>query len=108
LDLPFAGDDLYLLRAAVAAHAGRLGVADDRIGHLVTVASELAANAIRHGGGAGRLRLWRDPTAVFCQVSDHGPGIPDPMIGSQPAGSGAVGRARRVDLPATLRPPDDR
>jgi anti-sigma regulatory factor (Ser/Thr protein kinase) len=84
LDLPFTGAGLHLLRAAVAAHAGQLGVPDHRIGPLVTVASELAANAIRHGGDTGRLRLWRDPTAVFCQVSDHGPGIPDPMIGTQP------------------------
>src|SRR5439155_24995785 len=81
LDLPFTSDGLHLLRATVAAHAGHLGVPDHRIGPLITVASELAANAIRHGGGTGRLRLWRDPTAVFCQVSDHGPGIPDRMIG---------------------------
>jgi anti-sigma regulatory factor (Ser/Thr protein kinase) len=42
------------------------------------VASELATNAIRHGGGTGRLRLWHRDGILFCQVSDHGPGIGDP------------------------------
>jgi anti-sigma regulatory factor (Ser/Thr protein kinase) len=78
LDQPFGPDDLYALRAAVAAHATHLGAAPDRVAHLVIVAGELASNAVRHGGGHGRLRLSRVDGAVRCEVSDEGPGIPDP------------------------------
>lgn len=42
------------------------------------IASELVVNAISHGGGRGRLRLWRDGGNLYCEVSDGGPGIPDP------------------------------
>jgi anti-sigma regulatory factor (Ser/Thr protein kinase) len=84
LDQPFDGDGLHMLRSAVAAHAARLGVPARRAEHLVAVAHELAANAIRHGGGRGRLRLWRDGLPVYCQVSDRGPGIADPTVGTQP------------------------
>ena len=78
LDQPFGPDDLYALRAAVAAHAAHLGAPPDRVAHLVIVAGELAGNAVRHGGGHGRLRLSRVDGAVRCEVSDEGPGIADP------------------------------
>ena len=84
LDQPFDRDGLHMLRSAVAAHTGRLGVSGRRAEHLVAVAHELAANAIRHGGGGGQLRLWTDGMMVYCQVSDQGPGIADPTIGTTP------------------------
>ncbi len=88
LDTAFTAADLYILRATVAAHATGFGLSDPRLGRLLVIATELATNAIRHGGGAGRLRLWQADGAIFCQVSDDGPGIADPA---------AVG-ARRVPL----------
>jgi anti-sigma regulatory factor (Ser/Thr protein kinase) len=78
VDQPFDLGGLYTLRETLAAHASRLGADDDQIDHLLIVASELATNAIRHGGGSGRVRLWRHDAVLFCQVSDHGPGIIDP------------------------------
>ena len=78
LDQAFGPDDLYALRAAVAAHAAHLGAPPDRVAHLVIVAGELAGNAVRHGGGHGRLRLSRVDGAVRCEVRDGGPGIADP------------------------------
>jgi anti-sigma regulatory factor (Ser/Thr protein kinase) len=78
LDQHFDRDDLYAVRAAVAAHAADLGAPPERVRHLVIIASELASNAVRHGGGRGRLRLWRFDGAVRCEVSDEGPGIADP------------------------------
>jgi anti-sigma regulatory factor (Ser/Thr protein kinase) len=48
------------------------------------VAGELATNAIRHGGGGGRLRLWQDRTGLHCQISDQGPGIADTTVGMTP------------------------
>jgi anti-sigma regulatory factor (Ser/Thr protein kinase) len=81
VDQPFDGDGLYSLRATLAAHANRLGAPSRVVDRLLIVASELATNAVRHGGGSGRLRLWRDGTTVRCRVTDEGPGIPDSTIG---------------------------
>jgi anti-sigma regulatory factor (Ser/Thr protein kinase) len=74
----FSIESLYSLRAEVAAHASHLGLADPRLRHLLVVATELATNVVRHGGGSGRLRLWRDGDAIVCEVSDEGPGITMP------------------------------
>ncbi|GAB1639697.1 ATP-binding protein [Krasilnikovia sp. MM14-A1259] len=76
LDEPFAIKDLTALRQAVAAHAGRTRLSPDRVADLVLIASELTSNAVRHGGGHGRLRLWTTDTAACCQVTDDGPGLP--------------------------------
>jgi anti-sigma regulatory factor (Ser/Thr protein kinase) len=77
LDQPFDEDALYILRSAVAAHAAELG-AGPGLADTVLVAHELCSNAVRHGGGAGRLRMWRAGEYLFCQVSDAGPGLVEP------------------------------
>jgi len=38
---------------------------------------ELAANAVRHGAGHGRLRIWRSDHALLCEISDDG--LPEPQ-----------------------------
>jgi anti-sigma regulatory factor (Ser/Thr protein kinase) len=73
LDQAFDGGSLYALRAAVAAHAAEAGLPRQRVYDVVTAAHELAANAVRHGAGHGRLRLWADGRSLRCQVSDDGP-----------------------------------
>jgi anti-sigma regulatory factor (Ser/Thr protein kinase) len=78
LDQPFTEADLPALRRAVAAHADHTALPGQRVSDLVLIASELAANAIRHGGGTGRLRLLTTPDGIHCQVSDDGPGVPQP------------------------------
>jgi len=78
LDQPFDQRGLLSLRAAVAAHASRVGLSHDRVDELVVIAHELASNAVRHGGGAGRLRLWSEDGQARCEVSDDGPGMTDP------------------------------
>ena len=75
LEQAFDGDSLYALRAAVAAHASEAGLPRQRVYDVVAAAHELAANAVRHGAGHGRLRLWADGQALHCQVSDDG--LPD-------------------------------
>jgi anti-sigma regulatory factor (Ser/Thr protein kinase) len=92
LDQQFDRDGLYTLRAAVAAHASHLGAAAERVAHLVIVVSELASNAVRHGGGTGRLRLWRADDGIRCEVRDTGPGLTDPNVaGTTPPSVLAVG-----------------
>ncbi|BCB77004.1 hypothetical protein GCM10022251_44840 [Phytohabitans flavus] len=83
LDQRFDADALYALRAAVAAHATDLGAGEELVEELVVVANELASNAIRHGGGTGRLRLWRDGDLIHCEVSDKGPGLADGDAGRE-------------------------
>jgi anti-sigma regulatory factor (Ser/Thr protein kinase) len=66
---------LQTLRTRVAAWLTSLDAArvcDD----VVLVAHELATNVIRHGGGNGRLRMWRESGRIVCRVNDHGPGMP--------------------------------
>jgi anti-sigma regulatory factor (Ser/Thr protein kinase) len=88
VDQPFTAEGLYSLRAAVAAHASSLGAGPVVVEQLLIVASELATNAVRHGGGAGRLRLWRDQaphqTQLHLQISDDGPGFADFAAGTEP------------------------
>src|SRR5215468_6017143 len=72
LDQAFDGDSLYALRATVAAHGSRAGLSDGRTRDLVLAVHELAANAVRHGAGQGRLRMWAAQDAVRCEVTDEG------------------------------------
>src|SRR3984885_15889399 len=78
LDQAFDGDSLSALRGGVAAHAADAGRPRQQVYDVVTAAHELAANAVRHGAGHGRLRLWADGQALHCQVSDDGPPDQDP------------------------------
>jgi anti-sigma regulatory factor (Ser/Thr protein kinase) len=92
LDIDVAATGLYPLRAAVAAHATELGMSEQQLDRFLVVATELATNVIRHGGGNGRLRLWRSGPTIVCQVDDDGPGINDPnQVGLQQVPLGAVG-----------------
>jgi anti-sigma regulatory factor (Ser/Thr protein kinase) len=92
LDQPFTEADLPALRRAVAAHADRTALSALRVTDLVLIASELAANAIRHGGGTGRLRLWSTGDSIHCQVSDRGPGLAQPLPRQRPEPTITSGR----------------
>jgi anti-sigma regulatory factor (Ser/Thr protein kinase) len=85
LDQAFDGDSLYALRAAVAAHAADAGLPPQQVYDVVAAAHELAANAVRHGAGHGRLRLWADGRSLHCQVSDDGPARQDAARTDAPA-----------------------
>jgi anti-sigma regulatory factor (Ser/Thr protein kinase) len=73
LDQEFDSGTLYALRAAVQAHAGQVGLSEDRTGEVVLAIHELAANAIAHGAGHGRLRMWEQAGALSCEIVDAGP-----------------------------------
>ena len=76
LDQVFDVDSLYALRAAAAAHAAQAGLPEGRVGDLVLAVHELAANAVRHGAGHGRVRLWVTRDEVRCEVADDGAAKP--------------------------------
>ena len=77
LEQSFDRETLYALRAAVAAHAAAAGLPRLRVYDVVAAAHELAANAVRHGAGRGRLRLWVEDQRLRCEVSDDGPAEDD-------------------------------
>lgn len=72
LEQAFDRDSLHALRAAVAGYLARAGVPPGRTADLVLVVHELAANAVFHGAGHGRVRIWRNGQAVHCEVTDDG------------------------------------
>jgi anti-sigma regulatory factor (Ser/Thr protein kinase) len=73
LDQLFDDDSLYSVRAAVAAHASEAGIGENRVRDVVLAIHELAANAVRHGAGQGRVRLWATSDGIRCEVTDPGP-----------------------------------
>ncbi|MGB6457133.1 MAG: sensor histidine kinase [Streptosporangiaceae bacterium] len=72
--------DLRQVRSLVADHSGRAGLPDERARNLVLAASEIAANTLRHSGGAGTLHIWHTEAEVLCQIQDQG-WITDPLAG---------------------------
>ena len=73
LDLAFDSGTLDVLRAEVMTHACRAGLPEDRAEDVVLAVHELAANAVHHGAGAGRLRVWKRAGALHFQVEDGDP-----------------------------------
>ncbi|MFI6789177.1 ATP-binding protein [Nonomuraea sp. NPDC050383] len=98
LDQSFDADLLYALRATLEAHATHAGLPDGRAMDLVITVHELATNAVVHGAGTGRVRIWRMAGALRCEVSDAGPSLstriprPDADTESLPH-TGQVGNA---------------
>jgi len=74
LEQEFDVSSLYALRAAVAAHAAKAGLSRQQVYDVTAAAHELAANAVLHGAGRGRVRLWTSGQFLYCQVTDDGHG----------------------------------
>jgi len=62
------------VRALVARHAAEAGLDPARTGDLVLAVNEIATNSVKHAGGWGVLRLWREAGVVVCEVRDRGCG----------------------------------
>jgi len=80
------------LRATLRNRATEEGwLPPDRIEILVLALSEVATNGIRHGGGHRELRVWVNPGAVVCEVTDDGARPPGPLAGYLPPTPGKAG-----------------
>ena len=104
VDQSFDGDSLYAVRATVAAHASAAGIQEGRVRNVVLAVHELAANAVRHGAGQGRMRLWVTGDGIRCEVTDAGE---RPLSSRRrryetPARASGVSRRRR---PPSIVPP---
>lgn len=74
LDECFDASTLQLLRDQAVASATAAGVPPDLAPDVLIAVHELAANAVRHGAGTGRLVMRAAVGVLQCQVSDAGPG----------------------------------
>ena len=79
LDLAFDSATLDAVRAGVKAHACEAGLSEDRVEDVVLAVHELAANAVCHGAGAGRLRIWKLAGSLDCEVEDGVPASGGPL-----------------------------
>ena len=78
------------LRLRVGEAATAFGLDPARIGDIILIVNEVATNSVRHGGGAGTLRMWEEGPVLICEVRDTGQ-ILDPLVGRSkpPAGRGS-------------------
>jgi anti-sigma regulatory factor (Ser/Thr protein kinase) len=91
-ELSFDRDGLHRLRSMVGAEASAAGLSGARVIDFVLAAGEVAANSVRHGGGRGTARLWREPSGLIFEVADAGR-IEEPLVGRlQPTDRQAGGR----------------
>jgi anti-sigma regulatory factor (Ser/Thr protein kinase) len=75
LDAGFTVEDVTAVRRRVEEASRDAGLDPSRVDDWITAVNELMTNAVRHGGGRGRVRLWRG-ARLTCEVSDGGPGFP--------------------------------
>jgi anti-sigma regulatory factor (Ser/Thr protein kinase) len=79
-ELAFDITRLADVRRHVSRLAARAGLDQRRGDDLVVAVHELAANSVRHGGGAGLLRAWCTASGVTCEIRDAG-FIAEPLVG---------------------------
>ena len=63
------------VRRLVRNAAREFGLGDEAVSDFVLAVQELMTNAVRHGGGWGRMTLHCAGDVLVCVVTDHGPGF---------------------------------
>ncbi|MDI6104341.1 ATP-binding protein [Actinoplanes sp. NEAU-A12] len=66
---------LPLLRRRLHAASTAHDLPDQHAHRFVLAAHEAMTNAVQHGGGHGQLLMWQRAGHLWCEISDHGPGI---------------------------------
>ncbi len=87
--LAFQPGGLGRVRAFVAERARLAGLGQRSATAIMQAVHEITASSLRHGGGHGELRAWRDDRSLICEVSDHGH-ITSPLAGRLPPGTDAA------------------
>jgi anti-sigma regulatory factor (Ser/Thr protein kinase) len=75
------GRDLEEFRERLARELAAERVAEARTLDLLLAATELAENAIEHGGGVEDVRVGRTNGRFVCEIVDRGGGFDDPAAG---------------------------
>ncbi len=79
-EISFSASDLKAVRRFAVSHGRKAGLDRERAEDLALAINELAANSIRHSGGGGVARAWRQNHELICEVEDRGR-IEDPLAG---------------------------
>jgi anti-sigma regulatory factor (Ser/Thr protein kinase) len=79
-EVEFTGEELGTLRQSVAGVAFDAQLPEARVADLVLAVNEVASNSVYHGGGLGKLRMWREGETLICELRDRGR-ISDPLVG---------------------------
>jgi anti-sigma regulatory factor (Ser/Thr protein kinase) len=78
-------------RAVLVEVATPYGWRDERLDSALLVLTEVVTNSLRHGAGDRLLSVWVTDTALTCEITDQGAGLPDPLLGYRPPGRDSVG-----------------
>ena len=92
LNREFDAATLAGLRDAVLVFAAAHGMSRGRATDVMLAVHELAANAVRHGPGHGRLRMRVTARTLRCEVSDPGQADDDPWEVKEGHGLWLVGK----------------
>jgi anti-sigma regulatory factor (Ser/Thr protein kinase) len=76
VELDFELATVAAVRREVERHSAGVGLSDPALYRFVVAVHEIVTNAVRHGGGRGRVRLWREGQRLLCRISDRGAGLP--------------------------------
>ena len=76
-----AGPDLESFRERLARELAAEQVPETKALDMLVAGTEIAANAMRHGGGIEEVRAGRAEGRFVCEVIDRGAGFDDPMAG---------------------------
>jgi len=75
------GADVEAFRERLARELGDAGVPAARVLDMLLAASEVATNAIEHGGGVRDVRVGQVDGRFVCEIIDRGAGFDDPAAG---------------------------
>jgi anti-sigma regulatory factor (Ser/Thr protein kinase) len=78
--IPF-GRDVEAFRERLTGELAAAQVSEARALEMLLAASEVAANAVRHGGGVEDVRVGRAQGRFVCEIVDRGAGFDDPAAG---------------------------
>jgi anti-sigma regulatory factor (Ser/Thr protein kinase) len=86
LALPSLGRfaDAQTFRETLARELSAAPIREQQALDMLVAASEVFANAVRHGGGVSMLRAGVVEGVFVCEISDDGPGTDDPLAGYLP------------------------
>ncbi len=77
----WAGGDLERFREQLARELMSENVPEANALDMLVAGTEIASNAVRHGGGIEEVRVGRAEGRFVCEVIDRGSGFDDPVAG---------------------------
>jgi anti-sigma regulatory factor (Ser/Thr protein kinase) len=75
------GQDAEDFRERLARELALAGIPGERSLDMLLAATEVAGNAVRHGGGVRDVRVGRASGRFTCEIVDPGPGFDEPAAG---------------------------